>query len=72
MALVLLTRYDLIQTYPVPKSRPGLRAWIKKLGFPAPRYANHNTPLWSPETVDDWFASRPNSNVEGERVTDGR
>ncbi len=71
MALELLTRCELILAYPVPKSRPGLRAWIKKLGFPKPRYANANTPLWSPVEVDNWFATRPDNHFEAERLTNG-
>ena len=59
-----LTRHKLFEIYPVPASRPGLRAWVKKLGFPAPFYANRNTPLWNPVEVDDWFASRPRTHFE--------
>ncbi len=69
MTIALLTRYDLIKRYPVPSSRPGLRAWIKKLGFPKPRYANPNTPLWSPDEVDAWFLSRPSHHLDAGRVT---
>ena len=64
-----LTRYKLIEAYPVPASRPGLRAWVKNLGFPAPFYANCNTPLWRPDEVDAWFASRPNNHLDAGRVT---
>ena len=71
MALEYLTRSDLIATYPVPNSRPGLRAWVKKLGFPKPRYANANTPLWVPDEVDEWFASRPDNHFEAGRLTNG-
>ena len=54
-----LTRAQLISSYPVPKSRPGLRNWIKKLGFPAPTYANPNCPIFEDEQVAQWFATRP-------------
>ncbi len=58
-----LTRHQLIQRFPVPTSRPGLRNWIKRQGFPAPRYANQNTPLWLIEDVQAWFGSRPTHHL---------
>jgi hypothetical protein len=58
----LITRHQLISSYPVPTSRPGLRNWIKRNGFPAPIYANANTPLWSPDDVAAWFANRPTNH----------
>ena len=57
-----LTRAQLIADYPVPKSRPGLRNWIKRNGFPAPIYANANCPLWSPDDVTAWFDKRPRNH----------
>jgi predicted DNA-binding transcriptional regulator AlpA len=57
-----LTRTQLIKNYPVPKSRPGLRKWIKQRGFPRPIYANANTPLWMPVEVEEWYANRPTNH----------
>ena len=57
-----LTRPQLVAKYPVPKSRPGLRNWIRKLGFPAPTYANPNTPLYDDELAAEWFATRPTNH----------
>lgn len=62
MSEMFLTRSRLIASFPVPKSRPGLRNWIKRHGFPAPQYANANTPLWSPQDVVAWFDSRPRNH----------
>ncbi|MBT5239686.1 MAG: hypothetical protein HOL61_03775 [Rhodospirillaceae bacterium] len=62
MTATYLTRSQLIANYPVPTSRPGLRNWIKRNGFPAPIYANANCPLWSPETVTEWFDNRPTNH----------
>jgi hypothetical protein len=59
-----LTRSQLIKNYPVPKSRPGLRNWIKKRGFPSPTYANPNCPLWTDDQVVDWFNSLPTSHYD--------
>jgi predicted DNA-binding transcriptional regulator AlpA len=55
-----ITRAELIELYPlIPRSRPGMRNWIKRQGFPAPFYLNCNHPVWSPDAVDEWFANRP-------------
>jgi hypothetical protein len=54
-----LTRAQLRAKYPVPGSRPGLRNWIKKRGFPAPTYANPNTPLYGDERTAEWFDNLP-------------
>ncbi len=50
-----LNRKELVELYPVPTSRPGLRLWVVKEGFPEPVYANPNTPIWKVEEVDAWF-----------------
>jgi hypothetical protein len=59
-----LTRPQLVAKYPVPESRPGLRNWIKKRGFPAPTYANPNKPLYDDERAAKWFADRPTSHAD--------
>ena len=64
-----MTRQTLIEEYPVPKTRPGLRRWIKKLGFPKPVYAHSNLRLWSPEAVEEWFESRSAYRFDAGRVT---
>ena len=64
MTTVYLTRSQLITSYPTPKSRPGLRRWIKQHNFPAPHYANHNCPLWRPHEVEEWFENRPINNID--------
>lgn len=43
---------------------PGLRAWIRKRGFPKPRYANPNTPPWRPSEVEDWFEILPTHRLD--------
>jgi hypothetical protein len=62
MSQSYITRAQLIAAYPVPKSRPGLRNWIKKLGFPAPTYANPNCPIFKDEQVAEWFENRPRNH----------
>lgn len=69
--VTFITRHQLIEAYPVPSSRPGLSRWVKKYGFPKPYYANHNTPLWSPDEVDSWFISRPNNHPEPGVIANG-
>jgi len=59
-----LNRAQLVNSYPVPTSRPGLRNWIKKLDFPAPAYANPNCPLFDDELVAEWFATRPTNHQD--------
>jgi hypothetical protein len=59
-----MTRTQLIAAYPVPKSRPGLRNWIKRHGFPAPSYLNCNHPVWTPDAVAEWFANRPTNHYD--------
>ena len=55
-----ITRAELIELYPlIPRSRPGMRNWIKRQGFPKPQYLTCNHPVWSPDAVAEWFASRP-------------
>ena len=64
-----LTRSQLVASYPVPKSRPGLRNWVKRNGFPSPIYANANTPLWSPDDVTEWFSGRPHNHHDAKLKT---
>ncbi len=64
MTTSYLTRPQLINKYPVPKSRPGLRNWVKRKGFPAPIYANPNCPLWTDELIAEWFANRPTNHYD--------
>ena len=59
MTPTYMTRAELIARFPVPKTRPGLRNWIKRNGFPAPIYANANCPLWSPDDGTAGFDKRP-------------
>jgi hypothetical protein len=63
MIQTYLTRSQLVEIYPVPKSRPGLRNCIKRLGFPKPTYANPNCPLWKPEEASEWFENRPKTHA---------
>jgi hypothetical protein len=62
MTTSYLTRPQLINKYPVPKSRPGLRNWVKYYGFPKPFYANQNTPIWTDDDVEEWFANLPDNH----------
>ena len=62
MTPTYMTRAELIARFPVPKTRPGLRNWVKRHGFPAPIYANANSPLWLPDDVTAWFDSRPRNH----------
>ncbi len=51
----LITRARLKERFPVPRTAQGLRVWVLHRGFPAPRYANNNLPLWNPDEVEAWF-----------------
>jgi hypothetical protein len=62
-----LNRKDLIENFPVPTSRPGLLCWVREYGFPAPVYANANTPIWKAEEVEDWFV-----NLKPDHIGHGR
>ena len=62
MTPTYMTRAELIARFPVPKTRPGLRNWIRRNGFPAPIYANANCPLWAPDDVTAWFDNRPRNH----------
>lgn len=65
--MAYLTRTQLINNYPVPSSRPGLRNWVKRNGFPKPFYANPNTPIWTDDVVAEWFATRPTNHYDAKK-----
>ena len=71
MSLTYLTRSELIRTYPVPKSRTGLRQWIKVRGFPKPIYPSPNCPMWEPAAVAVWFENCPRNHQDAKAVTSG-
>ncbi len=67
-----ITRPELNKKFPIPKSRPGLRKWIKERGFPAPVYVTPNRPIWTPELVDEvveWFKSRATNHHDAKSET---
>lgn len=76
MAPTLITRAELVRTFPVPKSRPSLREWVKLRGFPAPAYPTCNRPLWDVSAVEAWFenqvASHSEARKEGARINKTR
>lgn len=58
MSKNFVTRLELIDIFPIPRSRPGLRKWIKERGFPPPHYPTPNCPVWTPMEVfqiEEWF-----------------
>jgi hypothetical protein len=62
--MAYLTRTQVLQRFPIPKSRTGLRNWIRRQGFPAPVYANRNCPIFDEDRIVDWFASRPANRLD--------
>jgi len=53
-----LSRQQLIDSYPVPKTRQGLKNWVQKYGFPEPFYVTPNHPTWIVDVVNEWFRER--------------
>lgn len=66
-----LTRLELTNNFPVPKSRPGLRKWIRARGFPKPIYPSPNCPMWEPTAVVNWFENCPRNHQDAKAATRG-
>ena len=64
MPIKYLNRSELNKEFPVPKSRPGLRQWVKRRNFPSPIYPSPNTPMWRVDEVALWFENCPRNHQD--------
>jgi hypothetical protein len=53
-----ISRQELCEQYPIPKTRPGLTRFRRVNNFPKPFYVTPNQPMWDKKVVDAWFVAR--------------
>ena len=69
--ITLLTWNEVREQFPsTPTSRSGRRLWIRRRGFPKPRYLSPNRPVWDAGEIQAWYSTRPRYHIDavGERV----